>query len=75
MNVTGQHLLAAEHIQSASMYQAASAVNVNQGSSITRAFVSVRMCVYVTKYIKLYFCRVIFAIKILKILKCVFLPM
>jgi len=50
MNVSGQHLLAVEFIQPASMYRAASAVSVNLDSTITPAFVSVRICVYLTQY-------------------------
>ena len=50
MNVTGQHLLAVDHIQCASMYRAASAVSVDLDSIIRRAIVLVRICVYSELY-------------------------
>jgi len=64
MNVSGQHLLAVEHIQCASMYQAASAVSVDLDSTITPVFVSVGICVYVSPHIvNIIHVRAIFAIK------------
>jgi len=47
MNVTGLHHHAIANIQFASTYLDAFVVSVNLGSTIIRALVSVRICVYV----------------------------